>query len=151
MNMLAIIKGLPPVAPPRSRPRPLAYVAPVRPLLGGRQARTVGALAAVLEEFGYSSHVGMGSSALALPGTDEAALERAEIVVCDVVRPRADLPVEVALAAVRGTPVIALVPEDATIEGMAADVLGDCRGRVVRYEKAPHQALHRLLGERNRR
>ena len=145
MDMLALMKGVSGTPPRTSRPRPLAYVAPARPLLGGRRARTAAALSAVLEEFGFTTHTGMGNAALALPAPDEEALDRAAVVVCDIVRPCDDLPVEVALAAVRGTAVIALVPDDVTIDGMARDVLADCRGRIIRYDTAPHQALHREL------
>src|SRR5689334_3026987 len=97
---------------------PLACVAACR--FGTTRARKDGRLAAVLSEFGYSTYVSTG-------GDEEVWLdEETTLVVCDVVRPDEDLPVEVALAAMRGVEVIVLAPEGVVIAGMAAELLRSC-------------------------
>ena len=117
---------------------PLACVAASR---GGlARARKDMRLAAVLSEFGYRTYV-------AAPGDEDVSLaEEAELVVCDLVRPADDLPVEVALAATRGVEVVVLAPAAVAIDGMAADLLGLCDVTVIRYDGVePHRALHARL------
>ena len=118
---------------------PLACIAATR--TGAARWRKDHRLAAVLAEFGYRTCVAHGDDALALD-------EDAELVVCDLINPSADLPVQVALAATRGLQVIVLAPEGVPIEGLAADLLGRCTTTVLRYDGVePHRVLHaRLLG-----
>ena len=72
--------------------------------------------------------------------------EHADLVVCDLVSPSDDLPVEVAIAATRGVEVMVLAPEGVEIDGMAADMLGLCDVTVIRYDGVePHRALHARL------
>jgi hypothetical protein len=118
----------------------LAYVAThaESPTRRRRDAR----IGAVLSEFGFSTYLGGGQ-------LDRLArIVEAQVVVCDLVRPERDIPVEVAIAATRGIPVIALVPAGVRIEGTAADLLADCAAQIVRYARAePHHVLHARLGE----
>jgi hypothetical protein len=96
----------------------------------------------VLSEFGYRTCTVHGDEEPWLD--DDAAL-----VVCDLVNPRVDLPVQVALAATRGIDVIVLAPEGVAIDGLAADLLARCRSAtVLRYDGVePHRVLHaRMLG-----
>jgi hypothetical protein len=118
---------------------PLACIAATRS--GSARWRKDSRLAAVLAEFGYRTCV--------VNGDDELTLdEEAELVVCDLVNPAADLPVQVALAATRGLEVIVLAPSGVPIEGLAADLLSRCTTTVLRYDGVePHRVLHaRLLG-----
>jgi hypothetical protein len=119
---------------------PLACVAASR---GGiSRARKDARLAAVLSEFGYRTYV-------APSGDDDVWLDdEAKLVVCDVVCPADDLPVEVALAATRGVEVVVLAPVGVVLDGMAGELLGLCNATVIRYDGVePHRALHaRLLG-----
>jgi hypothetical protein len=121
-------------APAGERRRRVALVACDGPEGGvRRRARTAQALAAVLEEAGMSALVG-----------SEGNVRDADLVVCDVIRPDRDLPAEVALAALHGVPVVALMPAAVRIEGLAAELLAGAR--IVRYDGRPsHQALHRAL------
>ena len=118
---------------------PLACIAATRS--GPARWRKDSRLAAVLAEFGYRTCVVHGDDDLWLD-------EDAELVVCDLVNPFADLPVQVALAATRGLDVIVLAPAGVPIEGLAAELLGRCRTTVLRYDGVePHRVLHaRLLG-----
>ena len=117
---------------------PLACVA--ASAIGTSRARKDARLAAVLAEFGYSTYVATG-------GEDEVWLdERARLVVCDLVSPSADRPVEVALAATRGVEVIVLVPHGVAIEGIARELLDACDATVIRYDGVePHRVLHQRL------
>jgi hypothetical protein len=121
----------------------LATAAPAAPLAcvatcsdGPSRRRKDARLAAVLAEFGYRAVVVNGEDEVWLP--PDAAL-----VVCDLVNPFADVPIEVALAATRGVPVVALVPEAVVIESFTAALLDDCRAHVLRYDGVePHRVLH---------
>jgi hypothetical protein len=97
-------------------------------------------LAAVLSEFGYRTYAGGGDE-------DEPWLDdETELVVCDVVSPSADLPVEVALASMHGIAVLVLVPHGVPVEGLAADLLAGCNATLLRYEGVePHRVLHASL------
>lgn len=128
----------------RAPARPLAYVAPARPLTGkSRQGHAARALAAVLEEFGMGTHIGAGYGELALDNDSSEALDSARLVVCDLVNPDRDMPVEVPLARLRGVPVVALIPRDVTFSANAAEQLAGAR--VLRYERQPQQILGTLL------
>jgi hypothetical protein len=116
---------------------PLACVAACRG--GFARARKDGRLAAVLSEFGYHPYLG---------GADDDAWRDgdAELVVCDVVCPAEDMPVEVALAAMRGVAVIALVPGAVPVDGLPADLLAGCDATILRYDGVePHRVLHAWL------
>jgi hypothetical protein len=118
---------------------PLACIAATRS--GAARWRKDARLAAVLAEFGYRTSL--------MHGEDDLSLDAdTELVVCDLVNPRADLPVQVALAATRGLPVIALVPAGVPLDGLAADLLNSSGATVLRYDGVePHRVLHqRLLG-----
>lgn len=123
---------------------PLAYVASHGG--GNTRRRRDWRIAAVLGEFGYRAHVGGAEAGL---GPDMLAqVSEAALVVCDLVRPDRDIPVEVAIAATRGVPVLALVPAAATLDGCAAELLEECGATIVRYDRAePHQVLLARLGE----
>ena len=124
---------------------PLAYVASHGG--GNTRRRRDWRIAAVLGEFGYRAHVGGADAAL---GPDMLAeVSEAALVVCDLVRPDRDVPVEVAIAATRGVPVLALVPADAPLDGCTAQLLDECGATILRYDRVePHQALLARLGER---
>ncbi|MCK2124924.1 hypothetical protein, partial [Pseudomonas sp. PNPG3] len=81
---------------------PLACIAATRG--GVSRARKDARLAAVLSEFGYTTYVA------AHDDEDVWLDDAARLVVCDVVCPADDLPVEVALAATRGVKVVVLAP-----------------------------------------
>ena len=118
---------------------PLACIAATRS--GAARWRKDSRLAAVLSEFGYRTCLAHGD--------DELWLDpEAELVVCDLVNPQADLPVQVALAATRGLQVIVLAPDGVVIDGLAADLLARCSTTVLRYDGVePHRVLHaRMLG-----
>jgi hypothetical protein len=129
--------------------RPLAWIA--SPPRGGARRGRAWRLAAVLEEFGYRTTI-------AEPPPEEpdlpdalapdrlADLLAASLVGCDIVRPEVDLPVELAVAATRGIAVLALVPDEVPVDGLAAQLLEDSRATVVRYRRVdPHRALHERL------
>ena len=126
---------------------PLAYVASC----GGnatRRRRDV-RIAAVLAEFGYRTHAPAAESVPGLGPEMLDLVDEAKLVVCDLVRPDEDLPVEVAIAATRGTPVLALVPADAVVAGLTAQLLDESGAQIIRYARAePHQVLHARLAER---
>jgi hypothetical protein len=126
--------------------RPLACIASCG--RGAARRRKDDRLAAVLGEFGYRCHVAepdAGEDA-GFPEDRLAALEDARLVVCDVVRPAADLPAELAVAATRGIAVVALLPEGVPVDGLAGELLADCGATVVRYAGVePHRALHARL------
>ena len=107
---------------------------------GLSRSRKDARLAAVLSEFGYRAYV-------AEPGDDDVWLdEEAGLVVCDLVCPADDLPVEVAVAATRGVEVLVLAPEGVDIDGMAGELLRTCDATVVRYAGVePHRVLHARL------
>ncbi len=116
---------------------PLACIAAARS--GTARWRKDARLAAVLAEFGYRTTVAHGDDELWL---DEAA----KLVVCDLVNPRVDLPVQAALAATRGLDVLVLVPADVPIDGLAGELLADCGATVLRYDGVePHRVLHARL------
>jgi len=117
---------------------PLACVAASR---GGlTRARKDARLAAVLAEFGHRTYV-------TAPEDDDVWLDDdTALVVCDLVCPSADLPVQVALAATRGIPVLVLAPRGVRIDGLAGEMLALCDAEIVRYEGVePHRALHQHL------
>ena len=118
---------------------PLACIAATRG--GTARWRKDSRLAAVLAEFGYRTCLASGDDDLELDID-------AELVVCDLVNPSADLPVQVALAATRGLDVIVLAPAGVPIVGLAADLLARCNTTILRYDGVePHRVLHaRLLG-----
>ena len=105
-------------------------------------------IAAVLSEFGYSTHVSPAGEALGIDDDVVTRVAGASLVVCDLVNPDEDIPIEVAIAATRRVPVLALVPAGAPIVGCAAQLLNDSNATVVRYLRAePHQVLHARLAE----
>ena len=116
---------------------PLACVATCSD--GFTRRRKDARLAAVLEEFGFRT--------LVVNGEDEVWLAAdASLVVCDMVNPDEDVPIEVALAATRGVPVVVLAPEGVPIGGITAGLLGDCDATVLRYDGVePHRVLHQQL------
>ena len=116
---------------------PLACVAASTDGPGRR--RKDGRIAAVLEEVGYRT--------MCVNGEDEVWLAQdAELVICDLVSPSHDIPIEVALAATRDVEVLVLVPDGVPISGMAASLLRDCGATVLRYDGVePHRVLHRRL------
>jgi hypothetical protein len=62
------------------------------------------------------------------------------------VRPERDVPVELAVAATRGLPVLALVPSAVPVDGLARELLAACRATVLRYSRVePHRVLHMRL------
>jgi len=127
---------------------PLAYVASHRGG-GNTRRRRDWRIAAVLGEFGYRAQVGCGDEALGIGPEMLARVSKAALVVCDLVRPDRDVPVEVAIAATRGIPVIALVPAAAPLDGCTAQLLEECGAEILRYDRAePHQVLLAALGER---
>ena len=125
---------------------PLACVASTGSGRGRR--RKDDRLAAVLSEFGWSAHVAEADEHTALGEDRLAALAAADLLVCDLVRPDRDVPVELAVAATRGIQVLALVPAEARLDGLAQELLADCRATVLRYARVePHRVLHAgLLG-----
>ena len=127
--------------------RPLACVASTGS--GPARHRKDARLAAVLSEFGWRTHVSAEGEQLNLGDRRLEALAGADLVVCDVVRPDRDLPVELAVAATRGVPVLALVPEGVVLDGMALELLRDCGASILRYARVePHRVLHsRLVAE----
>ena len=130
---------------PRTR-QDRAYVAS----LGGSatRARRDARIAAVLAEFGWEVSVGYPGEELGLHPDRLMGVAGASLVVCDLIRPDRDVPVEVALAATRGIPVLALIPAAAPFDGYTAELLDDARATIVFYERAePHQVLHAHLAE----
>jgi hypothetical protein len=126
---------------------PLAYVASAGG--GSTRRRRDARIAAVLAEFGYRTYVPAAGDEPGLHADRLARVAEAAVVVCDLISPERDIPVEVAIAATRRTPVLALVPADARLDGWAAELLGECGATVLRYGRAePHQVLHAALGER---
>lgn len=139
MSSLATSPPPPPAVAERPDGRPLAWIASVGG--GATRRRKDDRLAAVLEEFGYRTHVADGAEDPLADGLGDAGL-----VVCDVVRPDVDLPVELTLAGMRGIPVLVLLPEGVPVDGLAGAVLADARATVVRYFRVePHRALHERL------
>jgi hypothetical protein len=125
---------------------PVAYVASIGE--GSTRRRRDARVAAVLSEFGYSAVLAEPGEEVGLHPDRIDGVSGANVVVCDLVRPERDLPVEVALAATRGVPVIALVPAGVPVIGAAAAVLADCGATILRYDRAePHQILHAALAE----
>jgi len=123
---------------------PLAYVASHG--RGSTRRRRDMRIAAVLSEFGYRTHVPGGVAEIAIGPEMLADVAAADLVVCDLVRPDRDIPVEVAIAATRGIPVIALVPAEAVLAGCTAQLLDECGATILPYERAePHQMLHARL------
>ena len=134
---------LPPPAGPRG---PLAYVASHGD--GSTRRRRDARIAAVLAEFGYRTYVPPAGDELGIHADRLARVAEADLVVCDVVRPDRDVPVEVAIAATRRIPVVALVPADAPLDGCAAQLILDCGATIIRYARAePHQVLHAQLAD----
>ena len=125
---------------------PLAYVASLGE--GSSRRRRDARLAAVLAEFGYNAIVSEPGEELGIHPDRIDGVTGASIVVCDLVRPDRDIPVEVAIAATRGVPVLALVPEGVPIVGSAAAVLDDAGATILRYDRAePHHILHARLAQ----
>jgi hypothetical protein len=125
---------------------PLAYVASLGE--GATRRRRDARLAAVLAEFGYRTLVSEPGEELGIHPDRIGGVAGASVVVCDLVRPDRDIPVEVALAATRGVPVLALVPDGVPLLGAAAEVLTDAGATILRYDRAePHQILHARLAE----
>ena len=125
---------------------PLAYVASLGE--GSTRRRRDARLAAVLSEFGFRTLVSEPGEELGLHPDRLAGVAGASVVVCDLVRPDRDIPVEVAVAATRGVPVVALVPHGVPVVGSAAAVLADADATILRYDRAePHHILHARLAE----
>lgn len=125
---------------------PLAYVASLGE--GSTRRRRDARLAAVLAEFGYRAIVSEPGEELGIHPDRIDSVSEASVVVCDLVRPDRDIPVEVALAATRGVPVVALVPQGVPVIGTAAAVLDDAGATILRYDRAePHHILHARLAE----
>jgi hypothetical protein len=125
---------------------PLAYVASLGE--GATRRRRDARIAAVLAEFGYRTVVSAPGEEVGLHPDRLDGVAAASVVVCDLVRPERDIPVEVAIAATRGIPVIALVPSGVPVIGAAASVLADAAATILRYDRAePHQVLHARLAE----
>ena len=116
---------------------------------GNTRRRRDWRIAAVLGEFGYRAQVGSGDETIGIGPETLARVSEAALVVCDLVRPDRDVPVEVAIAATRGIPVIALVPAAAPLGGCTAQLLDECGATILRYDRVePHHALLAGLGER---
>lgn len=125
---------------------PLAYVASLGE--GHTRRRRDARLAAVLSEFGYRAVVAAPGEEVGIHPDRIDGVTDASVVVCDLVRPEHDIPVEVAIAATRGVPVLALVPEGVPVVGAAAAVLEDAGATILRYDRAePHHILHARLAE----
>jgi hypothetical protein len=122
--------------------RPLACV--VSAGRGAARRRKDDRLAAVLSEFGWRAHVAaIDDDHTALGEERLGALAACDLVVCDLVRPGSDIPVELAVAATRGVPVLALVPAGVALDGLARELLAQCRATVLRYVRVePHRVLH---------
>ena len=124
----------------------LAYVASAGG--GSTRRRRDARIAAVLAEFGYRTYLPEPGDEAGLQADRLARVAEAAVVVCDLIQPGRDIPVEVAIAATRGTPVLALLPEDAPLEGWVADLLAESGAVLLRYSRAePHHVLHATLGE----
>ena len=136
----AVLPPLPsPAVAERPDGRPLAWIASVGG--GAARRRKDERLAAVLEEFGYRTYVADGAEDPLADGLGDAG-----IVVCDVVRPDVDLPVELTLAGMRGIPALVLMPQGVEADGLARAVLADADATIVRYFRVePHRALHERL------
>ena len=105
-------------------------------------------IASVLAEYGYDAYIAPPGEDAGVSADRLARLGEADVVVCDLVCPDHDLPVEVAIASARQIPVLALIPAEATIDAWAADLLDECGSSISRYARAePHQALDARLGE----
>ena len=116
---------------------------------GNTRRRRDWRIAAVLGEFGYRAQVTGSEDALGIGPEMLTRVSEAALVVCDLVRPDRDVPVEVAIAATRGVPVVALVPAAAPLDGCTAELLDGCGATILRYDRVePHHALLAALGER---
>lgn len=115
---------------------------------GSTRRRRDARIASVLAEYGYGAYVAPPGEDAGVSADRLARLAEADVVVCDLVCPDHDLPVEVAIASARQIPVLALVPTDATIDAWVADLLDGCGATIIRYARAePHQALDARLME----
>ena len=115
---------------------------------GSVRRRRDARIASVLAEYGYGAYVAPAGDDPGVSADRLARLGEADVVICDLVCPHHDLPVEVAIASARRIPVLALVPADAPIDEWAADLLDGCGATIIRYERAePHQALDARLME----
>jgi len=147
--MSTIVRSSEPAAGSESgeRPRPLAYLVPAVAAGGAVAARGPALqLAAVLEEFGWATHVGNGGvwPTRAIAERDTPALDEAQLVVC--VLPGADwLPsAELAIAATRRIRRIVLASADEVLAGPAAAVLDDAE--ILRYcPRRAGEGLHSFL------
>jgi hypothetical protein len=140
------IPTLPLPSPARRPSGALAYVASHGE--GATRRRRDTRIAAVLAEFGYRTYLPAAGDQFGIHADRLARVAEADLVVCDLVRPDRDIPVEAAIAATRGIAVVALVPADAPIDGCAGQLLVECGATVIRYARAePHQVLHARLGE----
>ncbi|HEX2085735.1 MAG TPA: hypothetical protein VHF89_08640 [Solirubrobacteraceae bacterium] len=136
-----------PLPPGGGRCGALAYVAAPTDATAVRRRRAA-RIAAVLAEFGYRTYLAPAGHEIGIHADRLARVVEADLVVCDLVRPDRDIPVEVAIAATRRIPVLALVPADVSVEGCAAQLLVECGATVMRYARAePHHVLHARLGE----
>ena len=128
---------------------PVVYIAAAvsphrRP--GAPEARR---LEAIASEFGYRTHIANGTTVLAGPlhPDDDAALHRAELVICEIPSAEWGLPVELALASVRRIPTVALLPVDEILSQASADVLEHATQLRCPRGHAP-RALHAHLATR---
>lgn len=121
---------------------PLAYVAPRR---SSPQRQLEERMAAAAAALGMRTHIGAGAD----DGGDDddtldprcdAALDGAHVVICHVVGPD-DVPVEVALAAVRGIPVLAFVPAAVDLAVRAAQLLAGANAKICRYASVSPETL----------
>ena len=94
---------------------------------GSTRRRRDARIASVLAEYGYGAYVAPAGDDPGVSADRLARLGEADVVVCDLVCPDHDLPVEVAIASARRIPVLALVPADAMIDAWAADLLDGLR------------------------
>jgi hypothetical protein len=105
-------------------------------------------IVSVLAEYGYGAYLAPEGDDAGVTADRLAHLAEADVVVCDLVWPDHDLPVEVAIASARSIPVLALVPADVIVHAWVDDLLCGCGATIIRYERAePHQALDARLAE----
>jgi len=131
---------------------PLVYIAAAVSPHRRPNAPEAKRLEAIASEFGYRTHVSRGATALAGPlhPDDDGALHHAELVICEIPSAEWGLPVELALASVRGIPTVALVPAEEILSQASADVLE--HAAQLRYARGnAARALHAHLSTRTLR